>query len=246
MNGKRVFKKVFKKRVVKKYPVKSVKSVKKIVKDVIKRSAETKHCGNVPYAYVWTAANNTSASAPMSLSNALDLSQGTTDGTRIGNRVDCSKAILNLSISGNSNYPQIVEVIIFYLKGKRSIVPTASDIDSYLYQNGASATGPTNTILNMMRNTNNDFFTVVKRMFFKVGTSDSTTANYTNNDFKLFVNKKIRLPSMEGLVSYEQDNIATSHNKDLFIFCHTRSPTSATILFPVNVNFYVETEYKDY
>lgn len=218
-----------------------------LVKTVLNRQVETKSTGNDPVAYTFNAITlNGTMSPAIDLSTALDISQGTSDGARIGNKINVSYAMLKFHLRAvDANTPSIISIYIGYRKEFRNTVPTAGQL-TQIFNDGAASSGHDGTsALNLLRNINTDAFTIVKRFDIKLGFS--TPATYSNNDFPVFVNKKVRLPSLEGICQYTQDGTATAHNKQLYMFCQY---TAVNASYSVNVNppilqYYMSLQYKD-
>ncbi len=241
------------KKSTRKYVRKPSKAVKTIVKNEIKRSIkrniETKHTGNDPATYVWASQNNV-MSDPVTLSDAFDLYSGSEDGERVGNIINVTKAILNVNIVANvgATYPVIMTIFIGYLKRNRGTAPTAGQLAS-IFQDGGGTTDYNGSTLNLLRNVNRELFTIAGRYDIKVSEARvNQGTNWSNNDFPLFVNKKINLKSMLGKTIYTADT-ATGHNKELFMWCSYCGVGSTTNIYS-NVsapifNYYVEGEYTD-
>jgi len=241
---KRVFaKKTYAKKAYKK------SNLKATISKVLNSKVETKTTGQDPVSYTWNA-NNLLMSPSIALTDALDMSQGTTDGTRIGNKITVTSAILNLNITANSNAlatpPTIISIYIGYKKADRGSNITAPELLRF-FNDGASSVGQTGTTLDLLRNINRDEFVVVKRMDMKIGSAsnEDLAIQYNNNDFPYFINKKIRLPSMEGIVTFTRDATTGSHNKQLYMWATWTVVTSASNAFPPVFNYYMDIKYKD-
>lgn len=262
MNAKRTFKKrTFKKRVAVKKTVRNTKVFAKSIKKVLNRMAETKATAIDELEYP-ILANNNFMNASVNLSNTFDLAQGTGDGQRVGNSVNCTKAVLNLIVRKNlqisaatNSRPCVVSIFIGYLKNNRGESP-----DAYfgsLFEDGNSAIPWNGTMLRTLRVVNKKMFSVLHRYDFKVGASNpSTTANvinsYSNNDFNTFYKKKIPLKELLGKITWTEDGTAGSHNKDLWMFasyCNIDDSIDAIATDVANkqvdILYYVDTEYKD-
>lgn len=237
-----------KRRVVRGKPRKRP-SFNKAVKNAIYKIAETKYSGTDPAGYAFNA-TNALMSAPVNLSDAFNLSQGTNQGERVGNRIDITRAMLNLNITqagGSAAGPNIVTIFIGYLKGTRGTAPSSTSFLSLL-QDGNLASGMDNTTLSLLRNINTDLF-VAKRYTFKVGQSfwDPGTGIQVqgNNDFKMFVNRKISLKPLLGNMTFQTDSTASSHNKDLFMWCQWTVPLGTVDSVPPILNYFLDGGYKD-
>ena len=246
-------KKFYPKKRVFKTKRKSVKkiaqvSVKKAVESVLSRKVEPKSSGINPAVYVWNA-NNSTISASVNIADVFALTQGVTDGTRIGNKIDITRAVLNINLlSPSSGNPCIVTIFIGYLKGQRTSNPSTGGNTAFIFQDGPVSTGTTGLTLDLLRNTNNDLFTV-KRYDIKIGGAYNAVgvAPAFNNNFPAFVNKKISLSQLLGTLTYTNDG-SVLHNKNLWMFCQCTSIDSSLLaipsVFPI-LNYYVDGTYKD-
>lgn len=227
----------------------SKSSLVKTIKAVVNRQAETKHIDMDPEEYPFqnTEANdqNTIMYDPISLSDNLALSQGVTDGKREGNQVNITKCILNINALANSETvsPAIISIYVGYVKADRSTVPNPFKLTQFL-QDGSSATSLNNTTLSLLRNVNKDLFTITNSVRFKIGQS---TGGMNNNDFPAYVNKKMNIKSLLGKMRYNDTESAPS--KDLFIWMHVTGIDGQPIFMssrPYIVNYYLDTEFKDF
>lgn len=249
---KRAPKKIYRKKRVYK---KSTKNFNKAVKRVIIKTAETKHCGNEPQVYDWGNTGSSSIMSPaVELSSCFNLVQGTGQGDRIGNSVDCTKAVLNYLITmygtdGTADQPPLyLHMFIGYLRNTRAVAPTNF---SRLYQDGSSASAWDGTNLTTLRSINKDEFIVVKRKIIKIGPSTVTAAggrNFNNNDFPSMAKGKISLKSMLGKITWSSDNTSgTYKNRQLYMWCGVTYLDNLTTTIPPEITFqyYVDAEFKD-
>lgn len=235
------------KRVYKKRASKSSVSIKKIVNQVLARKVERKETGNNPAAYVWNA-NNTIMSPAVDLGATSfgDLAQGVTDGQRLGVKINVTKAVLNLNATFNTTgtgVPQIITIFIGYTKGLRSTLPAAATL-AKIFNDGPTSIGMDNTTLSMMRTVDKNFFTIFKRITFKLGSSLSGTTLQSNNDFPVFVNKKIPLAPLLGSLLYSNDQF-NNYNKQLYMWCQFTPIDSSVSTTPPVLNWYVDGAYTD-
>lgn len=262
MNGKRVVKKrIYKKRTVKKVgkrPLVASKAIvstmRKVAKQVIMKAAETKHTGvdEVEYAFP----NSSSTLQPcVNLANCFTMSQGTGDGLRIGNKINCTKANLNMIIRRNnttsSQFPCELHVWIGHLRQSRNENPDA--FLNQIYQDGSSVLPWNGSMLRTIRKTNKDLFTIYKKMVFKIGGATSTSTQFNNNDFPILQRKTISLKPLLGTITYGDDGGASNFDKDLwmwmsYVYIDDTIDNLAVSpgLKPVDFLYFVDTEYKDF
>lgn len=143
----------------------STQQVKRMIKREIARQAETKIIegvsGNVAFAQSITP----SSCYPL----IPNISQGTTQGARIGNRVTVRKAILRMSLTVSNQAasvaPTYVDIYIFkYLPIKsypNNVMPTGS-MNNFL-QAGSTSTSYTGVITDGLRPVNKDLFSLKYR-----------------------------------------------------------------------------------
>lgn len=243
--------KTFKKKTVKRRAMPR-KTLVKTIKAVVNRQAETKHINMDPLSYSFINANlnneNTLMYDAVNLADNLILSQGDSDGTRDGNKINITKCVLNINAVAltTSSIPAFISIYIGYLKADRSTIPSAASMLNFL-QDGASSTYLDETTLSLLRNVNKDKFTIVNSVRFKLGASDNTTNALSNNDFPIFANKKISIKNLLGKMQYNDADTAPS--KDLFMWMHVTGINSAEIVQPdtrYKINYYLDTQFKDF
>lgn len=233
--------------------VKPSKNLIKVIKQVQFRGAETKHGNISELEYPITTANS-SLSPSVNLSDWMALAQGTGDGQRIGNVVNCTKANLNLIVrrnnTTNSQIPCELHVFIGYLKQNRGTTPDPFFVN--FYQSGTGTVAWNGTQIRTMRKVNADLFVIFKKLIFKIAPSTSTSTFFNNNDFNVMYRQVLSLKPMLGKISYGDDGTATNLNKDLFMWASYVYVTDTIdnlavdpTLKPVDLLFYVDTEYKD-
>lgn len=249
--------KIVKKRMVVKKVPRVSRTLDKAIKKVINRQAETKSTAvdEIEYPFI---ANNNFLQNSQNLSDAFNMNQGTGDGERIGNSINCTKAVLNLQIRRNNqltaaanNRPCVVSVFVGYLKNNRGESP-----NSYfgsIFQDGNSVLPWNGTMLRTLRVVNRQMFSVCHRYDFKIGLSTATGGAYNNNDFPALIRKKIPLKEMLGKVTFTDDGTAATHNKDLWIFCSYCNIDDSIDAISTDVNnrqvdiqYFVDVQYKDF
>jgi len=143
--------------------------------------------------------------------NTTGSTQSTAQSSRIGNEVRTRKCIFSFVlrpgpydvIFNTKVVPQNIVMFFGKVKNKKPQAPTATDF-AKMFQAGTSTQQPTNTLLDMVLAPNNDYFTIYKKLTFKVGYQQSlaptatATANsiwqyQANNDYRMNVIRKIDL-----------------------------------------------------
>jgi len=214
------------------------KALKSYVSKAIHRNVENKG-----YQVQWSqslggyAGNNLLYAFPLTpYSGGLNISQGVTQSTRIGNQIKPRKLMWNMilsplfyNVSTNSN-PQPLEIEIYICSMKKCIgeLPTATDV-SNLFQSNASSIAPTGSLIDLTQDINKDLFTLHKRFRHKLGFAsfDGTGVNaaaqsYNNNDFKLNVVRKINLTKYcPKTITYNDGSV---------------SPTSRCVFAMINIS----------
>lgn len=249
-------KKTYKKRTSVKYSKKSVKPTKnltKAIKQVVFKQAETKHTPIDEAEYAFTSNNIMSPS--VNLSNTFVIANGTADGQRIGNKINCTKAVINLIIRRNDSASSLIpcEVHIFfgYLKQSRDSSPDGV-ISTSLYQDGPSVTSWNGTMTRTMRQINKDAIICYKKLIVKIAPSTSSSSQFNNNDFPALVRKRINLTPMLGTITYGDDGNTANFNKDLFMWASyvyindaINDLVTSPNLKPIDLFYWMDTEYKD-
>ena len=243
---KRIYRKKGK-RVYKKRASKSSVSIKKIVNQVLARKIERKETPNNPASYVWNVNNSTmSPAVDLGATSFGDLPQGNTDGSRLGVKINVTKAVLNLNATFSTlgtGVPQIITIFIGYNKGQRSVLPASASL-AKIFNDGPTSVGMDNTTLSLMRTVDTNFFTIFKRISFKLGSSLATTTLQSNNDFPVFVNKKISLAPLLGSLLYSNDQF-NNYNKQLYMWCQFTPIDSTVSTTPPVLNWYVDGAFTD-
>uniref|UniRef100_UPI0040488CF0 hypothetical protein n=1 Tax=Polynucleobacter sp. TaxID=2029855 RepID=UPI0040488CF0 len=252
---RRKFPKTYKKKVKKPYRKATLTryEINKAVKAVVNRGQETKHSGIDETEYVFES--NYAMSTPINLAQAMNISNGTTDGARVGNNINVTKATLNIVARRNntsaSRFPAEIHVFIGYVKQDRSTIPGLHHLNR-LYEDGAAALPWNGTQLRTLRAINKTIFTMTNKLVFKVGSSDSFSVQQNNNDFSLIHRAKVELKAMHGKVIYGDDGQPADHNKDLWMFasyCYIDDNTDNLIdnptSKPVDLLYFVDLQYKD-
>jgi len=220
----------------------------KVIK-VLNKNAEKKHLNMNPLEYTWNAVNST-MSASINLASQFNIGIGTTDGTRVGNTINCTKCVLCMNLatlSSNTSFgPFIVSVYVGTLRKNPSFVPTPTDFTKFL-QDGVTSTFQDGSTLSLLRNINKDYFNVHHMQRIKIGPSNGNPSVTKNNDFPAYVNRKISLKKMLGKHQYDDDT-GSGSSKNLFMWCQVTNINSSSVSAadcPV-LSYYLDVEYVDF
>jgi len=214
-----------------------VKTMRKIAKAEIHKMAEDKESkigfSNRPlYSYPSTATipNNFETYNIIDCSTIWsNISQGTGEGNRIGNKITFRKYMFNFILNYNVavNVPQFVRMWVITYKFDPNNASTA-DIWSCIngaitsarnfFDNGNSSNGMDGTLLDLVSPVNTNVVTVHKCKTFKVGAATAPSGGLTagNNDFKYAIKSRVNLLKYQKRVQFN-DAASTSYNKKIFI-----------------------------
>lgn len=160
--------------------------------------------------------------------NRISITQGTTQSTRIGNKIRTHSNILDgilITQPYNLSYnavPQPTNVLLYIFKIKGG-GDTFDATMSGFYQNNNSSITPTSTLLDTLLEVNSDNYTVLYKRMYKVGFAenaatgnDPNNQRYTNNDYKRNVRFRIDLTKYTDKVIKYNDNSTTPTNNILY------------------------------
>lgn len=163
------------------------------------------------------------------LNNRLDITSGTGQSNRIGNRIRTYSAMLNcvlLTQPHETNYnpipkPMDVLVYIYKVKGGGN---TVQNTLSGFYQNNNSSIAPTSSQLDTLLPVNLDTYTVLYKRMFKLGFATNTGTgsqnvyqNYTSNDYKRTCRFRVNLTKLLDKVYRFDDTTDTPTNSLLYM-----------------------------
>lgn len=250
----------------KKVPRKSVSlAVKKYVKSTIHRQIENKS-----YQVGWSqdlggyASSATLFAYPMTpYTGGMNITQGVTQSTRIGNQIKLRKLRFNFVLSSrtynvaNNPSPQPCEIEMMFcsLKPANGELPTAVDIQN-LYQLNASSIAPSGFIYDFTQKVNTDLFHIYKRMRFKLGYSaaggtgvNANAQSFANNDFKLNVVRNLDLTKYAPKTITYNDNASSPTSRCLFVLINVLPTIGGTAfaagVFPARIDSTVYCDYED-
>lgn len=241
------------------------KALKTYVKKAIHAQIENK---KIEYSRTFSFGGNTATYPSLSVTTltpssvSYNMTQGTGQADRIGNRVRIINAVLRyilLPISydlvGNPQpKPQEVQILFGNIKGSTRTTPTSAQL-AYLFANGNSSTGPTGLLGDVLRPINSDFWVIKKRIKHKVGyaVSDGTGSSagsqyHSNNDFKLNVVRSLNVTKMlpKVVIWNEADTNPTTFGLYMMIQAVNADNTSQlSDTAPCAMTFWLDVTYED-
>lgn len=206
------------KRTVSKYGKKTYMKAAKgsiavAVRKALDRLTETKQV-----AYTWNQigsnglANYSSGSGVWGVRNIipffpqatyLNIAQGNTQGTRVGNSVRTHSLVYSGVVYPNqynasyNPYP-IPQEVMFLLLSRKDTGDTLLTTLTGLYQTGGATANPDGTVFDIVRDFNYDLYNIHYKRVFKIGAAENVGTgavpgfqNYASNDFKY--NQKFRM-----------------------------------------------------
>lgn len=240
------------------------KSVKEYINKAIHRNVENKE-QLVQWSQVMGgyASSNTLYAFPMTpYIGGISITQGVTQGTRVGNQIKPRSLHWNFVLtqrpydaaSNPAPQPINIEIYICSLKAVNEL-PTNFDINT-LYQYGATSLAPSGQVVDTTLNINKDIFTCHRRLRYKLGwaTSGGTGTNagyqaYTNNDYKLGIFEKLDLTKYCPKTIDYNDNSNVPTSKCVFALVNIMPATGGTAfgagITPVRMDGHVHLIYED-
>ena len=188
--------------------------------------------------------------------------QGLGQSDRISDVIKTRKCIFSFALrpqsydAANNFIPIPQEVIIMFgkVKNAKPQQPTGTDF-AKLFQFGNSNQAPQNRLLDSILPINSDYFTVYKKLVYKVGYSvnqgsgsNVASAYYANNEFKFNVVKKIDLTKFCPKTVKFNDTTAQPTNDGLWMwaFCNNADGTQNTFdAVPILMDYIIEYIYED-
>lgn len=194
-----------KRRVYKRKSYAKKTSIKRVVKAVIHRAAETKTTQRFNLGMQVYPANSTSflgSIIELGPGSTMLIPQGSGQGNRVGNRIETVSHVFKGTLTPNpynattnpNPRPTQLKMWVFYDKTDPTAVP--NPIGNPFFQDGNGVTGFANDLVDHWRPVNTDRYRVLATRTFKLGYSQyagtaATVANqganqaYSNNDFKM-------------------------------------------------------------
>jgi len=158
---------------------------RKKVLSVVKRTQEVKNqvlISSPTVIQLWDAATTSLTDDILTNTVLGSISQGPSDGERIGNKISIRSWVIKGSVvsTSASQRPFYLKVII----AKQKQQATGNPIFQNLYEGGsAGPTQPTNQLRDIFSPLNKDAYTIYAARVFKLG--PSTPESYPNNDFSV-------------------------------------------------------------
>jgi len=187
--------------------------------------------------------------------------QGVTQGSRTGNSITVRKLMLNYvlrpnpySVSTNA-VPMPVEIMLFLgnLRQEKGVLPISTDF-AQLFQLGGTSVAPTGSLVDLLKPINEDFWHISKKWSHKIGYANQSSVpntsnfNFTNNDFKLNVVRKMNITKLVPKILKFDDSGSTVRGNNLFFFfqsINSDGTVSGATSTPAHIDFYLSLEYED-
>lgn len=243
-------------------------SLKRVIKQVIHKTAETKCIqrynlgqGILPS----NAANFVSNIIELGPGSTMLIGQGTGQGQRVGNKIQTVSHTFKGTIcpapwnatTHPDPRPMHIKMWVFY--DKTDPIAAPNPIINGFYQNGDSVVGFANDLLDHVRPINTDRYCILATRMFKVGFSQyagaaTTTANqdafqaYSNNDYKLSCNFSINLTKHQIKQIRFNDTNNEPTTRRMFCMWQPVDATGGTVSassIPAVVQYAEDFRYKD-
>ena len=187
--------------------------------------------------------------------------RGNAQSDKLANEIRTRKCMFSFCLhqapwsSDNNTAPEPQDIIMFIgkVKNAKPQKPVAADY-AKLFQNGSASRGSGSTTIDHCFFTNSDYFTIYKRLKFKVGNAitDGTggSANYqfnANNDYKLNIAKTLNLTKYCPKVVKFNDDVAEPTNDGLWLWAYTvnANGTFTAAHTPATMDYNIYYEYED-
>lgn len=260
--------KVGKKKVIKtRKTTMKVKQIRKICEGVVAKNIENKS-----FQYLGTTLDLYPASNGIALDNSiipctpfagyLAITQGTTQGSRLGNRILIKKlqvggVIYPLPYNAVSNVtpcPCQIKVWFFYDKEETQAIPQPQAFGDFL-QFGSSSLSLQNRLLDHYMPVNKDRYVVLTTRTYKLGYasyggtgSQPQQGNFSNNDFKLNIPFNIDLTKHCVKNVIYRDTSSTPSTRGIFMMfqpVYANGNQMASTQIPAQVSYMLNVEYED-
>lgn len=231
-------------------------SVKRYVKRTIHSQIENK-CEVFENSQAVTSYAVNPSLAVQSLIPYQNISHGTFQGSKIGNEIRTRKLMLRFVLLPmpydvtNNPTPKPQNVILFIgkVKNAKPQFPVAADF-AKLYQTGDTSAPPVSNLYDCISPLNTDYFTIYKKMMFKVGTnfysgtgSDANRQFLTNNDYKLNVIKSINITKYCPKLLKFNDGTLQPTNDGLFLWSMSINADGTQSIANVTTRLQTTVEY---
>lgn len=250
--------------------------LRRMAKEMMNRQIETKaqrystnqlDMANAVNTGAW--GNNVGWLSPNS-SGTWSIDQGTTEASRIGNKIKPAKVMFNFHINPNDYdatanavpVPQIVDLYIFSLKDNQDTVTQANIITGSgagsFFDVGSSHQGFQGNIVDTMLKTDDDRVTVHKRVRMKIGCSQylNNTGKqlqadgFANNDFKFCENRSLDITKYFPKTIRFDDTVNQSFGRQVYVVVNPvnadgSANSSTTAALPLEWKWTIDFRYKD-
>lgn len=272
IRGRRLRKgRVYKKKsVVKKALAKAKRqSIAKVVRNVLSKNVEIK-CITDPTTFnavtnitasTTSLAGNYQVVSPSNSTWGYWIPEGTANAARIGNRVKTKKMVFDyvvqpLPFNATTNpvvYPFYVRFYVFRNKMTPTQDPTATQITTKFFENGAGTTGLTGSVMDLNRKLCKDNFTYLTHWDHKIGfaannqNGNNIFQHNASNDFKMFANgsKDLTKYIAKEIVFDDAGNVNTAQTIVLWQILSTGPSTYSLTNYPCYVSTNVNYFYTD-
>lgn len=244
----------------------SAKAVRKIVKQVVSREAETKM---VQYFTTGRDILPSSASGfidtitPVSpYTGQLEIAQGVGQGERIGNRVKIKSlnikgTIFPLPYNASTNpTPVPVQVVLWFFYSRQTPSTTPGGLTGGFLQEGDSTRNLQNNLSDLVSRVNNDAYRLLARRVFKIGYgayggtgTQAAFQGFVNNDFKL--NRNFSIPLTRHAVKtviYNDASSNTPRSRGIFMMAQAIAADGSSLannIIPAAMTYQMECTYED-
>lgn len=240
-------------------------AVKQYIKSTIHKNMENKE-----QLVQWSQSmggynsSNTLYAFPLTpYTGGISITQGVTQGTRVGNQIRPRKLMWNFVLTqlrynaatNPAPQPLNVEIYICSLKSAIGELPQAFDINAF-FQLGATSVAPSGQVLDATLNVNKDVFQLHRRLRYKLGFANyggtGTTPDfqsYSNNEYKLAIFQKLDLTKYCPKVIDYNDSSTTPTSKCVFALVNVLPATGASSfgagILPMRIDGHVHLIYED-
>lgn len=196
-----------------------------------------------------------------------NITQGTTQSTRIGNKVNIKKALVKLVIyptiydAGTHNLPMpnYVMVYIFGMKPQydtfAQVTSAINPVNGTFFQDGNASKGFQSLLTDLLSDVNTDVVTPFYKRVVKIGPSSFTGSGnqineqyYNNNDFKYSSLMKIDITKHFPKVLLWNDSSTTVASRGMYMVlvpCHADGSTSINTQVELTYEAQIDLEYED-
>lgn len=193
----------------------------------------------------------------------IQLTQGTGDGQRVGNKVRTAYARINYTVfpnpynavSNNLVKPIIYQMFLLRDKKNPTTIPDVVQLLSTLYNAGNTVTPATGTVRDLTFSINTDRWQVFKRWTHKLGyamdnVQGTVAANqyFANNDFQMFIHNKVPCTNYMHKVYDFDDGTAYPSTPGVFLFYYVIYADGSTVpdgQYGAQFRLSIDYQYKD-